>query len=339
MTDPTQPQSYDYELPYPPVPKRSEFAFGDMVFQLFRTPGGRDFGLRLWMWVTLGYSAIFLVMLPLVAGPYMDFIMAAVEMESIDGEVSSEEFGEFFGGMFAFMGVALVFLLAIWALIASGEAALHRRIFRGEEAARIPLRFGKDELRIMGAQFLLYLIFIGILFGAMILTVLTLFIGGLVIIPGAIVFSLLVLLMFCSASALSVKDRTFRFSESKHVTKNRRGLIFGAYAVIYIVSAVILSIIQYGALFAFLGTMDLSTLATEAGSETAQLEQMIESFNNPLVMLGIVLTTILYAAVTALLYLLYAGIGASGLLWYLRDRQLPPTQWELAAQHYQPPQN
>jgi|GEM_PF-2566577 len=331
MTEQT-PQAYT--LPYPPVPQRTQPDFGTAIFQLFRTPGGREFGVRVWAWTTLLTSIVYLIVAPIIAPAYLElFALASDPAFAVGNDPEAVR------ALFQVMGrIFLPLLLAMfgaWAAIAAGEAAMHKRMFLGVDEGRIPLRLDRHTFRVMGAQFCVWAIVFGIYFAAILLGLLTLGIGLIVTIPAGLAFMVIFALRYCSASALSVKDDTFRFGESKRVTQYRKGGLFGAYALIWVLGYVGMMFVQFGAMFAVLGPGGIETLASDLASETFDATALMERLNSPAIILLMVVGIVVYCAVLALWYLSMAGVGANAVLWYLRDSELPPTEWEQA--QYTPP--
>lgn len=308
---------------YPPiVPPRTQFSFETAITLPFRTSGGRQFAFRLFGWTTLIMAVIVMLAGPLMLEPFIDFMDAAERMESIEGETDPDIIMAEMGGFFAVFGrfMLAIFLLTfgLWFVWVSAEAALHRKVFRDEEAPRLPLRFGRDELRVAGAQALVTLMNIGVYIGAIVLGVITIGIGFLITIPGMIFLFFFLILSYCAASALSVRDGRFRFGESRRVTKGRKGALLGTYVVITILGYVAMTIIQTIALQLVLGSSFGETLL---GSTTGTLdyESLSASLTSTKALVGWVAFSAFYAAIYAVWYLALSGVGAYALLWYEQD--------------------
>ena len=290
------------------------FSFETAISQMFRSPDGREFGLRLWFWtaafVTLGY----LVGIPLIASDYFELMRLSADLQdpaTVD-EASAQLLGLFGRMIPGFLVVTFI----PWFAVMAGEAALHRKILRGEERARQPLRWGRDEFRVLGAQLAVFGFMALIYFGAILLSIVTLGIGALIALPAALFLLVFVPLRLAPAAALSIKDRKLKVMEARRVTKHRAGPLFGTYLFLWFAGYVAIYAVMLSAMIAIAGDSGIAGMSVGAPASDAAMDSFAANLSNPLYMLIGIVAIIAYAAVSSLWYLSISGVGAYAVQWY-----------------------
>ena len=298
------------------------FSFESATRQLFRTSGGRPFAFRVWFWTAMAMSVALFIGLPFIAPGYGEFLTITNEIneatlsgEAIDPELSSAMLAAM-GGM---VPGYLLIMLGPWFAAIAGEAALHRKLFRDEEHDRIPLRFGRDEFRILLSQLAVYGLMLLAYFAAILLTVITFGIGAIVAIPALFFFLVWLPLRHCTAGALSVHDDAIRIKQSRATTKHRAGPLFGAYLFVWFVGYVAIYGVLITVVLLIAGDAAIIGAASGLGGDTDSIAGFGERLRNPVFMLLAVLGIVAYAAVASLWYLTQSGVGAYALRWYEAD--------------------
>ena len=258
----------------------------------------------------------------LLAKPYGELFVAAASMDPnaspAEAREDLQQIMDIFGKL---VGPFFLLGLGSWFSAIAGEAALHRKALRGTEAERMPLRFGIDEFRIVGAQLLLFLFVFGIYIGAIIIGILTLGIGFVVTIPGMIFLIIYVPVMYATAGALSVRDGSFRFNESKAVTKNRRGAMFGAYVFIWVIYYIGITVLQALALNVLFGGGYGELIRLEDPDAVIEIVATVsERFQSPVTQLMTAVLVGIYSVGITLFYLVNSGVGTYTLRVYERLR-------------------
>lgn len=235
------------------------YNFVDGTFFFFKAFGRRPVG-ALWisLWQILLYAVIAFAALALIAPSFLEIVEVAAQ----DREPAPEDILPLVGSLFAGQAVAILGSLLAAVLI---QAAWLRFLARDEIAAVIPLRFGLDELRLIGVNIILAVL-LG--FGYFALSfVFALFIGlstttifavggessaGAAVLVGLLIFVLAIaaigvgiyfMIRFAAAPALTVKTRKFRLFESFAATQGITLWMFLSYVVIGVLFMVILSFV------------------------------------------------------------------------------------------------
>lgn len=238
------------------------YSFVDSTFAFFQAIGRRPGG-ALWIlvWHLALYAALTALVLYLVAPFYGFLLTAAIEDRTPD----EQELLRTMSGMFAGWGLASIgFILA--SLVMQG--AWMRLLTRDEVAPVIPLRFGGDEVRLLGvnAIFIAFNILawsaILLLFGVFNAAVVAGFsmgdsgvgeallagllnvVLGLAVIVGAVIL----MIRFAAAPALSVRLQKFRLFESVAATRGVAGWMFVSYITLlalYFVGSTVVTTIQW----------------------------------------------------------------------------------------------
>jgi len=186
-----------------------------------------------------------------------------------DPEIAFQMFSE----MGAIIGPALILTLLTWLVLASAETAFHKNMLRGTDEGVFPLRFGKDELRVMIAQLCVSLTITGIYIGGGFVLSVWGYIAatsqafgvvmGLLMIPAVIywLFKMVqVMVRLAPAAAMSVRDEKQRVFEGWHAVKGRTWPVFGSFIIVYIIGYILTQIVVWIGLLAAFGNNDLMNL-------------------------------------------------------------------------------
>lgn len=311
------------------------FDFVQAVTAMFQTSDGKAFAWRLLFWTTAAMSIVLLVVIPFIAPQFgAIFDMNAQNMQAVfGGEAPPEpDPDEILASLKKMVLPGIVMMLGWWAAYAAGEAALHRKLLRGEEYPKRPIRFGVDELRVMLAQLGVYGLFFLVYIGGIVL----IFAGATIPVLGAILVLLAIPVMifffinipvrFAPAAALSVMNKKSHLMVARKITKFRFWPLFGAYIVVYLGGY----FLNYAVLLAamILVSGDPNFLMNIYGLGDTPPSELIagvgERMKNPLFMIFGVLGIIGYAASYALWMLSMAGIAVYAIKWWQQDDPIAP---------------
>ena len=316
-------------------PRRAPFDFVAAVTAMFQTTDGKAFAWRLLFWTTAALSVVMLISLPFILphyGPLLD--VNQQNMQAImEGRTSSQADNDaILGALKGMILPGLLMTLGSWAAFASGEAALHRKVLRGEENARRPLGFGADELRVMLAQLGVWAAFFVIYIGGAI------FIGLMAVIPvlGIILailgfFFLFAMIIYipvrlAPAAALSVKSKQAHLMSARRITKGRFWPLFGAYVVVFIGGYMLIYFVMITLLMIVTGDSN-AVMSINGLGDTLPSEMMAdagERLKNPFFMVIGVLGVIVYSLAYASWMLSVAGIAAYAVKWWQEDDPIAP---------------
>lgn len=236
------------------------FSFDRALMHVFRAPHAGSF---LWQYA-LSYALVVTCFTALIGAlGWQDFLAwfqavdaAATSSPSEEAEIFAGLFGPMMG-LFRWGGIGMLGFWVIWAIF---EAASQRRYVRGEA---FKLRFGGDEMRMMGLGFFwsllgLVTIFIplALIYGGLFAVVMsedetTAFeavagwmIAGLLL--AVLMFPLYVFLAtrLAPSFGLTIKERRLRFFDAWNVSRGRFWPILGAFVIIVIVGSLASQIIQ-----------------------------------------------------------------------------------------------
>lgn len=313
------------------------FDFNGAAGGAFMTPGGKDFVIRLWFWMSAFLSIAFIVTVPMFIGGYGDVLEQSwlsnravfSGQEPPDPQGMLTAFGKILPGMFAFM-------MAMWAVVAAGETALYKRYFHNVEAARQPLRFGRMELRTMLCQLGVWaLVFFIYFLGAFAIGLLAAAFGAVAPILAAIVvlfgvFAIIAMFIavpirLAPAAALSMlRDRTHVLAANK-VTKNRFWNLFVAYLVTYVGGYIAYYIIYTISIGIATGDMGFLWAVSGLGEENPRvlIEAAAERMKGPIGMALGIIAMIINAAAMAAWILLVAGVNCYAVRWWVEDDPAP----------------
>ena len=312
--------------------KAPTFDFTRAISQLFAQPGGRDFAFRLILWTSIIMGVIFVFL----AKPYLNLMGAMLESTWISNQnpEDPELALAIYIGMTKHILPIIFATLGMWALYASAETALHKRVFFDYDAGFIPLRFGADEFRVMGAQFMVYLMVFGVyISGLVLLLIAGLIVGataeaipilgviiGILIIVGLFVF-LWYLAYFsirmAPAAALTVKNQRVEITGGWKITKKRAGNLFLAYLLIFIIGYVAISVIQVAAISSILDE-NYFALIYGLSEENPRVifEQVAVKMKQPGTIIMLVLASVIYVVTTVVWWLSIAGVANYAVQWW-----------------------
>ena len=318
-----------------PRPRRTPFDFVAAVTAMFQTSDGNAFAWRLLFWTTAFMSIALLVILPFIAPHFgVLFDLNQQNMQALlEGRTPTPvDSAAVSASLKKMILPAIVMTLAWWAAYAAGEAALHRKILRGEEYPKRPLRFGADELRVMLAQIGVWMLFFLVYIGGIVLMVAGTEIPVLgVVIAIVAVLAMIFLLInipvrFAPAAALSVMNKKAHLMAARKITKGRFWPLFGAYIVVYLGGYILNYAVLLTAMILVSG--DSNFLLNIYGmGDTPPSEMMVEvgqRLKNPIFMFFGVLGVIGYAASYSIWMLSMAGIGAYAVKWWEQDDPIAP---------------
>lgn len=241
------------------------FDFGAATGQGFNLPGGKSYLVRVAAWSALLFVIILAALGTPVVKAFTAMIGAAIEMEHslVGAEPDPEDIMAMMTPIFKATG--FIFLISLFQMIifAAAETAIYRNLFHNEDRGVFPLRFGMDELRVLGTRVVVGLILGGVylgvyfaafLFGAIIFGLADAVDSGiLAALGGILIFALIiaaiaafvwVAIRLAPASAYAVKQRAFNPFASWEPMKGLVWPAIGSYLIIYVVGYFILSFIM-----------------------------------------------------------------------------------------------
>ena len=316
-----------------PRKPRIPFDFGQAVTQPFRTSGGKDFVIRLLIWITLGLTLVYVVSWPLLVSHYgalLEFNWQNMQA-TLGGGVPPDP-ASILPLMVKTIPGYLIMMFGMWIVLAAGEAAIHRKALLDTGNSRRPLKFGKTELRIMLIQLCVWVLWflvytLGIMAVALIGGLLSAAIPALGIIVALVAgIALLAFLAYlpvrlAPAAALSVNQGRIHVLAARSVTKYRFWNLFLAYLVTVIFGYI--AIYSVGAICVALATgnadiiMALSGMGTE--NPTIAFEAAAERFKNPVFLIIGIIALMIYLAIFNVWYLCVAGVGTYAVKWWRDD--------------------
>jgi len=320
-----------------PIKPNSAFDFNVAAGGLFMTSGGKDFALRLWFWMSAFLAIVFIVSIPFFIGGYGEVLEQSwlSNRSLLSGNEPPDP-----EGMFVALGKILpgmlLFMLGMWVVVAAGETAFYRRYFHDAEAARQPLRFGREELRTMLCQlgvwalvFFIYCLFVIALsvIGGM-LSLISPILMVIVIVVGVmavIALFIAVPIRLAPAAALSMqRDKTHLLAANK-ITKHRFWNLFVAYLVTYVGGYIGYYVIYMISIGIATGDMGFLMALSGLGEDNPRIlfEAAADRMKSPLGMLLGILAMIVNAAALAAWVLLVAGVNAYAVRWWHDDNPVP----------------
>jgi hypothetical protein len=320
-----------------PRKRIAAFDFNGAAGGTFMTPGGKDFALRLWFWMSAFLSIVFIVTIPMFVGSYGDVLEQSwlsnravfSGQEPPDPEGMMTALGKILPGTF-------VWFLGLWVVVAAGEAAFYRRYFQNQEAARQPLRFGREELRVMLCQLAVWaLLYFGLIVGTIIVSVLAgvfavlspilmglIFFFGFI---GLFLFWIALAIRLAPAAALSTRQSKTHVLAANKVTKNRFWNLFVAYLVTYLGGYIGYYVINMISIGIATGDMNFVWALSGLGEENPRVlfDAAAERMKGPLGMTLGILAMIINAAAMSAWVLLVAGVNAYAVKWWDGDNPVP----------------
>lgn len=306
-----------------PAPTIS-FDVGAAITQPFKLPGGRNFLIRLVLWSTALLLLVYFIFGRQFIGAYIEMFQNMAALEGTNSEDPAAVM-EAMGPMMSIMGTAFLLWIFSWALMISTETAMHKNIFRGTDHGVFPLRFGRDELRVLLAQFVVGLISYGVMMvGYFVFAILAVLaaagaqgggaaVGGIAALFAFFAFiammggALLAVIKLGPAAALSVRDGDIRTIEGWKATYKRFWPMLGSYLIVgvagYIAMIILMTLMMF---LIFAGISDVSGL--QDLSDDQALAAFLEAMKKPGVIIPLVIGLMLYVAFTILWYLCFWGI-------------------------------
>lgn len=313
------------------------FDFNAAAGGALMTPGGRDFALRLWFWMSAFLSIVFIITIPMFIGGYGEVLEQSwisnqavfSGQEPPNSEAMLASFGKILPGM-------LAFTLGLWVVVAAGETALYKRYFHNAESSRQPLRFGRMELRTAICQlgvwalvFLFYTLGVFLItFLAVALAALSPILAGIVAVLGIIaiiVMFIAIPIRLAPAAALSMhQDKTHVLAANK-VTKNRFWNLFVAYLVTYVGGYIAYYVLYMISVGIATGDMGFLMAISGLGEENPRVlfDAAADRMKSPLGMTLGIIAMIINASAMAAWVLLVAGVNAYAVKWWSEDDPVP----------------
>ena len=319
---------------------KHNFDLGEAIATPWNLPGGKNFLARIVGWGTGLILIVYALFGRKFISAYADFIIQSAELQNAADPNDPEAVMELVSGMWAFMGSMLLLGLFAWLVMISIETAMHKNVFRGTDHGAFPLRFGKDEFRVLLAQLVIFICVSAIYFiGIMAIIILSAVmvatgsgalavIGGLLSFVGFIVFLVVLIRVFIGwapAAALSVRDEKQRVFEGWAIAKGRNWPLFGTYLVTVITGYIAIYVIMIIGGFIAFGNIEFLTLMTSTSDDPAAvMAQMGEAISQPRVMVPLVIFTIFYMLATVLWYVHLWGIATYMAKLDARENNLNP---------------
>jgi len=135
-----------------------KFDVGEAIGTPWSLPGGRNFLARIILWGTGIILVVYALFGKKFISSYADFIIMASELERAGNQADPTAAMEMMSGAWALMGSVFLLALLAWVVMITIETAMHKNLFYGTDHGVFPLRFGKDELRVLLAQLVIFII-------------------------------------------------------------------------------------------------------------------------------------------------------------------------------------
>jgi len=251
-------------------PRSPSFDFGKATFQGFRLPGGKSYLIRVAFWAAVLLMAVYVLLgTPILKG-LLEFSKKTIAVELGFREAEAALPIALRSFIWSILGFYILIVICQVAIFVSAETAIYRNLLHQENKGFFPLRFGRQELRVLGTRLVIGLLLGPIILGVIILAaLLTTSVFGvawssiLVEVSGSRVglisllfFVVFVVLFWMSvrlapASAYCVKSNAFRPLGSWSAM---RGFVWrgvGSLLILFLIGAVALGLI-YVVLFSIL---------------------------------------------------------------------------------------
>ncbi|WP_291842894.1 hypothetical protein [Maricaulis sp.] len=313
------------------------FDIGKAIFWFFIRFGEKPGG-ALWLFVFQALCAAVLVALSvMMMGPAYINLFELIEADAHGGLSDADAMRQVFGILMPFLTYGFLIIPLTFLFAVTFQAAWLRFLTKGEIKPVVPIRFGGDELRLIGVN-LLYVVVaavayfgaalvIGIFgFGAVMMAQgggdsaaigfgggLLAFLAFLAVLVALLVFAI----RLASAPALTVLDGRLRFFESWDASKGVFWPLLVSYVVAYAIMMVIggtlgfvVQLALLAALFPML--MDLVDVA-EQGSQVdpdAVLASLQSSLSQPGTLIALIVGFVLLYAFQVMLEAVWHSIGA-----------------------------
>lgn len=292
-----------------------------------RNPGGA-FAIALWQVIAYG------LLIGLILWLGVPAMLAVMDLAATTDDPDPSQVFAVLGPLLALTPFLVIFALLV-ALMA--QAAWLRLMTRNEVAGGIPFRFGMDELRLLLVNLCLWaLVSIGYLvIWAVVATTIVLSVGigaategaiwsglfvGLiwfVIVVGLGATTIIIMVRFAAAPALSVRQRGFRLLSSFAATKGITGWMVLTYLVLLVIALVgsmIASVIQQmavlgGAMSAIMPIWNDLQAGTEPELETV-MQVLRDAMSNPGVLIALGIIILVQVICQIVVEGLWHGVGA-----------------------------
>lgn len=238
----------------------------------------------------------------------------------------------------------MLFLFAVFLLLAAYEAACYRWMIRGETGGVLGLSLNADTWRVYATYWVWFFFFIVAYLGVVLLAILIGGVGGVAggesAAGGTILFIFLgvcaylvawlyVAVRLAPAAATSVGRGKFSFFNAWTVTSGRFWALFGAFLLLIIINIVvslIVSTLAFSFLFAgAFANLDMTTVATDPNAFTqAYFAAIMRLFASPAAIAMFGLYQIVAGAIGLVFYVLFFGVNARAVQAALEEGKISP---------------
>ncbi len=297
------------------------FDFGHAITRPWHLPGGRNLLFRILIWGAALFLLIYAVFGRQFISAYGEFLQFAMVVEQTD---DPEMVAEMLGKMSGFMGAAFLVGILAWFVSIAMETAMHKNAFRGADHGKLPLRFGKDELKVLVVQLIVFVLFFAIYFGGFLVFALLLglatagsgaaAIGGILAFLGFFLWiggMIMVGVRLAPAASMSIRDNDIKIFEAWKLSKPYMWPMIGAYLVVIILGYIVIYAVMLFVIIAAFGNADFLTAFSGVSQEDpeALFAALGEQLQSPRVFIPLVIGTMIYVCVMMLWYLHLWGIG------------------------------
>ena len=302
-----------------------KFDVTDAMTVPWNMPGGKNFLIRALLWGAGLLLLVYFIFGRAFITAYVGFFQTLL---TLDADGASDEAAALaaFDGMGSLYGSAILLSIAAWFVMVMLETAMHKNIFRGTDKGIVPLRFGLDEVKVMLAQFVIFICVMAVYIGGLIvLSIITAILGStggsggaaaLVVIFMVIGFVALIgllislIIRWAPAAAMSVRDDKQRIFDGWGVTKGFSWPLFGAYALVCIGGYVLIMILMSVGMMLLFSGVDMTALLLAAESnDMPDWSSVTAHFEKTSVKVTMAIFLIAYAVFTLLWYMHIWGIG------------------------------
>lgn len=306
---------------------KEDFDVGEAISVPWSLPGGKNFLLRLVLCGTALILGVYAVFGRHFIESYAQLIKSSLLLQNSSSPGDKEEAMALLAQTGGFLSQMLLVLIFILLVMAALETALHKNGFHGRDEGAFPLRFAKDELRVLIAKLIVSVSVFGVyILGVMALSIFITILavagssaGGLVALLAVLMFAgvigFVAVLIRCAiswapAAAMSVRDGRQYFYSGWAIVQGRSWPLFGSYLVVFLIGYIASYIVMIiGGYIAF-GNVDFLTMMMANPDEIdAVFSQMGEAIKQPRVFVPLVIFTIIHTACIVLWYLHIYGVG------------------------------
>jgi hypothetical protein len=302
---------------------KAAFDIGEAIAVPWTLPGGPNFLFRVIAWGTALLLCVYAIFGRSFMSAYGEFIKASLQLQNSGEQADPEEALALFELMGNLFPSAVVVMVLSGLVLTSMETALHKNGFRGVDKGAMPLRFGIDELRVLLAKIVVWIVMVVIYsLGIFVLVAVLGFFGkafgsGAGVLIGVFVsfIAFLVLLIrsamgLAPAAAMSVRDNRIRLFEGWGAVKGRAWPVFGTYFIVFFIGYFASYLIMGIGMYISFGNIDFLTVMTESPDDIdAVFVQMGEAISQPKTYIPLVIFTIIYAAMMLIWYVHIYGVA------------------------------